>query len=654
MKLIPTSFRARIILGFSTLILIFMGTMIGVELAGIPGTAIEGSFARQRASVLNDMELVSTLFSQRISIWSTDCRSSLEGLSRSPFLRRTLEATPPAGALELTGELEAFLLSHSPFDSIALIDPESGTVRAEAGKVMNNRSAADTMFTPAQLARLVIPGYSETIDVHASSSNGEHLRLIRQVISPDSPNKVKALLVGQTSLDNAFQALIGTRAALDSRDWELLLASNFSSTTNIIRQYNPHSNSAKYIIDQQNIFPTLGLAISGTEGAYDGPDENGRKVLAFHRQIRINGSIAWGLALRMDHRLALKPAAAALINQVFFWTILMIIGIGICILIARQLSNPVHELIAVAQRIDQGDLTARAVINDQSELLLLSDVFNNMLNRLQHWHQNLELEISERTRELRASEERFRQLNSKLEKRVIERTKALESANSDLESFSYSVSHDLRAPLRAIEGFSQTIEEDCSGKLNAEEKEYLALIRKNAAKMSSLIEDLLRLARMTRTEMRHEPVDLTALAVELSHSIQAQNPQRRVDWRIAPGLRTQGDNALLRIALENLLNNAWKYTGHSEQAIIEFSRTKSGEPPAFVVRDNGAGFNMEYSSRLFSPFQRMHSSQDFPGTGIGLAIVQRIISRHRGRIWAEATVNQGAAFFFTLADSDNA
>jgi PAS domain S-box-containing protein len=224
----------------------------------------------------------------------------------------------------------------------------------------------------------------------------------------------------------------------------------------------------------------------------------------------------------------------------------------------------------------------------------------------------------------------------------------LEATNKELEAFSYSVSHDLRAPLRSIDGFSQVLLEDYVDQLPSEGRNYLERIRASAHRMAELIEDLLKLSHITRAHIKFVPVDLTKLAKDILAELQRTYPERSVRWSVAPNLTERGDPHLMQIVLENLLNNAWKYTSKQEQAEIEFgSKYENGQTICFV-RDNGAGFDMAYAGKLFGAFQRLHTMAEFPGTGIGLATVQRIIQRHGGRIWAESAVGQGATFFLTL------
>ena len=224
---------------------------------------------------------------------------------------------------------------------------------------------------------------------------------------------------------------------------------------------------------------------------------------------------------------------------------------------------------------------------------------------------------------------------------------AAEAANRELESFSYSVAHDLRAPLRSIDGFSDALLEDCAEQLDERGKRYLTHIRKSAQRMSQLIDDLLALSRLTRADLNRTRVDLSAVAHAVIEQLRLPD-NRSVECVVQPDVWAIGDARLLRTALENLLGNAWKFTRKRAGARIEFGAQADQRPLVYFVRDNGAGFDMAYAAKLFGVFQRLHSFEEFEGTGVGLATVQRIVKRHAGRIWAEGQVNRGASFFFTL------
>jgi signal transduction histidine kinase len=236
----------------------------------------------------------------------------------------------------------------------------------------------------------------------------------------------------------------------------------------------------------------------------------------------------------------------------------------------------------------------------------------------------------------------------RLEQQVAERTAGLQAVSQELEAFAYSVSHDLRAPLRAIDGFSEILEQDHAKQLGEAGRDCVMRIRRSAQRMEEMIGDLLSLSRITRGDIVREDVDVSALVSKIAQTLQAGCPGREVKFDIADGIRLRGDAHLLGIMLENLLNNAWKFTAGRPAAQIEFNRVHADGKIVCYVRDNGVGFNPAYAEKLFGAFQRLHHARDFPGHGIGLATVQRIVNKHGGRIWAEAEPDKGATFYFTL------
>jgi light-regulated signal transduction histidine kinase (bacteriophytochrome) len=256
------------------------------------------------------------------------------------------------------------------------------------------------------------------------------------------------------------------------------------------------------------------------------------------------------------------------------------------------------------------------------------------------------LDLTERVR----AEREVKRLNEQLSQLVEERTAELAAANKELEAFAYTVSHDLRAPLRTMDGFSQALLEDYSELVDEQGKDYLKRIRQAANRMGNLIEDILGLSRVTRADMDRTPLNLSLMAEEVAVELQRGDQAREVEITIQEDIKTRCDRRLMRAILQNLFGNAWKFTSQKEVARIEFGTLEVEGETVYFVRDNGAGFDMEFSEKLFKPFQRLHGVNEFEGTGIGLATVERAIERHGGRIWAESKVGEGATFYFTITE----
>jgi signal transduction histidine kinase len=300
------------------------------------------------------------------------------------------------------------------------------------------------------------------------------------------------------------------------------------------------------------------------------------------------------------------------------------VALAVLWLLVTRLTRPLVELADAAADIAAGDYHRRVTVGGrQGEVARLALAFNRMAEHIEDSYRSLE-------------------------ERVVQRTAELTAATEELEAFAYSVSHDLRAPLRAIDGFSQALIEDCGPRLEDQERGHLLRVRRASQRMATLIDELLRLSRVTRAPLERRPVNLSELATEILDELQLTEPERQVEVAIAPDLWVEGDAALLRALLENVLGNAWKFTARRADARIEMSINGNESEPVVSIRDNGAGFDMSFADKLFTPFRRLHKTSDFEGNGVGLATVRRIVHRHGGRVWAVGSVGGGATISFSV------
>jgi signal transduction histidine kinase len=323
----------------------------------------------------------------------------------------------------------------------------------------------------------------------------------------------------------------------------------------------------------------------------------------------------------------------------------------------RHISRPILALADTARVIsERRDYSLRAERFGDDELGRLTDAFNSMLSHVEEQDAALRAQgdqLREEVQHRTQAEGAVRALNADLERRVAERTEALAAANRELEAFSYSVSHDLRAPLRHVIGFVELLQRETAGRISERGERHMQTIRKAGASMGQLIDDLLAFSRMSRTEMQSVDVPLDALIGDTVHDLEASLRDRRIHWEIQPLPVVRGDKAMLKQVFVNLIENSVKYTSRREVANITIGHLESDSRLAVIfVRDDGAGFDMRYAQKLFGVFQRLHRAEEFEGTGIGLATVQRIVGRHGGRVWAESVVDQGATFYVELATAE--
>lgn len=324
--------------------------------------------------------------------------------------------------------------------------------------------------------------------------------------------------------------------------------------------------------------------------------------------------------------------SSTMINSPYLVSIITatILGLILAILLGHRLSGNISNIVAGIKSIGDGNLGHRLKLEGRDELADIAEYFNEMAEKQQQY------------------EREIKGINAQLELRVKERTAQLVAANKELDSFSYLVSHDLQAPLRSISGFSDILLEEYGDKLETQVKDCVERIHKASTRMGSLINELLQLSQINRSELHRQIVNLSEMALQIAEDLRQSKPERQVDFRISAAITADADTILIRSVLENLLGNAWKFTQYAANPVITFDAKQENGTTIYFVKDNGAGFNQEYAGKLFSPFQRLHASSEFEGTGIGLASVQGIIHRHGGKIWAEGKEGESATFYFTL------
>jgi len=450
------------------------------------------------------------------------------------------------------------------------------------------------------------------------------------------------------TLRQTIQDHLATRSRILAANSTAALAfANAADATELLAalKYDPHMIAAALYDQNGLVLATFPAAAGDLVPAAPQPDgsrfEPGRLV-AFTPVAEGENQRLGTLYIASDTKAMSDALRLSGIIAIVVLAIAMLAAFALATALQGRISEPILALVDTAAAVStRRDYSVRAPKFGEDELGKLADAFNEMLGRIEEQKKELQQHAL-------GLEQRVAERTGELEKRAAE----LQAANAELDAFAYSVSHDLRAPLRSIDGFSQVVLEDYAAQLGDAGRDALQRVRAASQRMATLIDDLLKLARVTRAEMRTERVDLSGMAREIVLDIQRATPERAVEFAIAPGLEADGDSRLLRVVLDNLLRNGWKYTGKQPQPRVEFTAQNENGGRVFVIKDNGAGFDMRYADKLFGVFQRLHSATEFEGTGVGLALCKTIVSRHGGTIWAESEPDKGATFYFTVPGSE--
>ncbi len=626
------SIAGKMVLIFCSLFAVVLLTVQSVELYGLPYGLFRGSVQEMIDQEFVALGTVADTKKILIESWLKERRSDARIVAVNPVVRALINTPSPSAAMvETVSTWLASLLDTYHYESISIVDAVTGLPIAFA--VDHPPGGPVTPYPYLQVAAR--PGVDESIIIVGTQ---DRIHVVRQLGYEQSDHgEPRALLVIELNTDTVFKPLLATpMATLLGKSWEVILADSASGRLIQRMAADPDSPVPATIRDN-----ALQLAQGGSEGTIIDTDYRNVPVLAAYRHIPLSADSSWGLVIKKDKAEVLAPAHRN--RQVFLWFSLfgIVIVCLISLIISRALTGPLRMIMSTSAEIESGNLSARVPVVGSDELAALGRTFNAMVNQLQAWHEELDARVLVQTEEIRA-------INEDLERRVAARTEELQAALKDIESFSYSISHDLRAPLRAIDGYCGILNEEFRGRFPEEAGKYLVRMSHNARRMGQLIDDLLVFSRLSRQQLECETVDMGLLFREVFESLMSDGEPRNVTFEVAPLPPCQADPKLLRQVVINLLSNALKFSGGRSPANIAVtSRSVDGET-VYSVTDNGVGFDHAYSDKLFGVFQRYHKSEEFEGTGVGLAIVHNIIQRHGGRVWAESEPGKGATFFFTV------
>ncbi|MFZ1829217.1 MAG: ATP-binding protein [Candidatus Competibacteraceae bacterium] len=673
MRFIPVRFRQRILLGFGALVLGFLGATASVDMLGIPRTAIQGRFGETRAAAIADMELMSALVAERIALWFKERRGDIKAMSASPYLGAALETQPPEPALRRL--LESWRMGYPSMEALAILDPATGAVLGADGYALSRRSA-DIDISPERLARVALHGFTETLRIRSHPDKKTRIQITRQISSPRHPDQVTAILVVELLIDDVLLDLVWSLRENLTRNWTCIVASELSSVVVPFGERFSRQDAIALATAPQSI-PPIAQALAGINAPYEGLDQHGQAVLGFHRQIRVDRGIALGVALTMEQKEVFAPAWDAFARNLIFWLALFVASIALAFWLSRQIAKPINELAQVARNIESGDLSARVSLADQSEFGYLGTVFNAMAQRIETWQRHLEQQVSERTQDLRESEQRLQrsardlanqnieleQHRNHLERLVEERTAALsvaktaaEAANRAKSTFLATMSHELRTPLNAIIGFSQILAKDAGA--TSGQKENLAIILKSGNHLLTLVNSVLDLAKIEagKIEVEVEEFDLgnftRDLIAILKGRAEAKGLQLLLDQSSSFPRFVRTDPAKLRQILINLIGNAIKFTERGQVMlklyVVALSHGGKQLQLAFEISDTGPGMPPEDAERVFRPFEQAMSKSPVEGTGLGLAIAREYIHLLGGEIAVRTALGQGSTFSFTI------
>ncbi len=620
------SVRTKLTVYFSLMAVAILAAIQLTNIVGVPFTAYSGMQGQQRAEAFKSLELVADLNKERLLRLIKQQRDDIRVAANNRFtaaavvrLRATIRELSARGRggtelWDLVRETQDYrgLLKHlNDFryginHKLAIVDAGTGKVFISTDEALQGADFSEhDGFTGAFGSADAYVGDIRTgaLDPAPSLCFSHAIR--------DGAGKVVAVLWTAVSANDIIKPLLYTGTGLGERG-EVLLINRDAENLLPLKHPLADGTVAKPLGYRIQAQPAL-LAATGHEGIIETEDYRGEPTLAAYRYIPVTSEWGWGMVIKRDREELFAPLRRGMTYSSAIGLVGLLTLIALIAWLARSLTRPILALSQTAVRVAEGDLDARAPVTTSDEVGYLARTFNLMLQRTK------------------------------------ERTEELAALNKELEAFSYSVSHDLRSPLRAIDGFSSILLEDYSGTLDAKGKRLLNIIRTNTQKMGQLIDDLLAFARLGRQHMKLTVINMAELTKAVFDELASRSPERKLELHVKTLPPAQGDPAMIRQVFVNLLSNAIKFTRYRDPTVIEVGHRVDDRSSVYYVKDNGAGFDMQYVHKLFGVFQRLHTSEQFEGTGVGLAIVQQIIQRHGGRVWAEGKVNEGATISFTLA-----
>ena len=578
--------------------------------------AYETSRRAIEREIVNHLVSTNLLKTSELNRWIEDNKLSIEDLAQRPLVRRyaAILATHDTGPeykrnhdLLVTEHLRP-RLRYGRFIELFVICPVHGLVLASDNEKHEGMYRDHESYFIEGKTRNYLQG------VYYSKSLEQPAMTISTPIR-DGQGRLIAVLAGRLDLDELSRIVGQQTGSSQTEDTYLVNDFNFFVT----EPRFGHNYALKKTVYTQGVRAGL----SGQDGVDFYDDYRGVPVIGAYKWLP---EYKMCILTEVDQAEAYQPVYRLRRLMVLIAALTALVVALLAFFFARSITRPVQNLAAGAEEIGKGNLNIMVGTKGLDEIGELSRAFDRMTEKLKA------TTIS----------------RDELAGHVRDRTAQLQAVNQELEAFAYSVSHDLRAPLRALDGFSAALLSQYQNQLDEQGRHYLNRIQAASRRMEVLINDMLHLSRITRREMVRRPVDLSGLAQEIANELKAAAPDREVEFVIAPEMTARGDEHLLRIVLENLFKNSWKFTSLQPRARIEFQTTDHSGGRVYFVRDNGVGFDMAYVDKLFAPFQRLHAMEEFPGTGIGLVTIKRIITRHGGRIWTEAAPDQGATFYFTL------